>query len=355
MNATAIPPVARLLGLATVVPPFRIAQDIAEEGARRLLAPRFPNFEHLANSFRQSGIEARYSVVPLDWFETPKDWAARNDAYLNGATVLFAEAAELALERAGWQGADVDTIVTVSSTGIATPTLEARAFARLGFRTDVARVPVFGLGCAGGVTGLSLAVRLALAQPGSKVLLVTVEACTLSFRSEGLRAADIIATILFGDGAAAACVSTAGDSAVALRPGVEHLWPDTLSIMGWHVDNDGLGVVFDRSIPPFATRYLAEAVAGGLNRLGLSFDNLSRFVCHPGGMKVVDAVEASLHLGQGALNHERGVLRDFGNMSAPTVLFVLERVLRAGNGGKLLLLALGPGFTASMLPVSVAA
>ncbi len=248
---------------------------------------------------------------------------------------------------------EVDTIVTVSSTGISTPTLEARAMLEMGFREDVKRVPVFGLGCAGGVTGLSLAARLAAVAPGEKVLLVSVETCTLSFRADRMQKADIIATVLFGDGAAAACLTTESDGA-EFGAGQEHTWPDTLKIMGWDVDPDGFGVIFDRSIPEFVKRHFADAVQGGLERMGLEQGDLSRLVCHPGGAKVVEAIEGALHLDQGVLDHERNVLRDFGNMSAPTALFVLKRVAEAKQKGQMMLAALGPGFTASMLPIRFA-
>ena len=244
--------------------------------------------------------------------------------------------------------------MTVSSTGVATPTLEARAAAEMGFRADLQRVPLFGLGCAGGVTGLAVARRLAAARPGARVLMVAVEACTLSFRSDRLRKADVIATVLFGDGAAAACLS-AGEGALSLGEGFEHRWPDTLDIMGWDVDDTGLGVVFDRSIPDFAAANMPAAADAALASAGLSRADIDRWVCHPGGAKVVVAIEGALGLAAGTLGAEREVLRRAGNMSAPTVLFVLDRVLREGTAGRMMLTALGPGFTASFLPLTTGA
>ena len=340
---------ARLVGLGTAVPPHKLPQDLVKIVAGRILGARYPDFERMSKSFTTSGIDTRYSVVPFEWFESSKNWSERTDAYLAGATALFVAAAETALEDAGWRADEVDTIVTISSTGIATPTLDARAMRDMNFRSNVQRIPVFGLGCAGGVSGLSLAARLARTAPGSKVLLVCVEACTLSFRADRMQKADIIATVLFGDGAAAACVSTDGESGAEFGIGAEHTWPDTLAIMGWDVDHDGFGVAFDRSIPEFVKRNFAAAVAGVLEGMGIDQDDLSRMICHPGGAKVVDAIESALHLGQGRLDHERDVLRDFGNMSAPTALFVLKRVVNDAPAGDMMLAALGPGFTASML------
>ncbi|MFC3070133.1 type III polyketide synthase [Phenylobacterium soli] len=347
------PPV-RLLSLATASPPHELPQDTVTEAARAVFGPRMPIFERLAPVFANAGIRTRQSVMPMDWYLQPRGWPERTEAYLAGGVALFAEAAEAALAEAGLRGADVDAIVTVSSTGIATPSLEARAMDRMGFRSDAMRVPVFGLGCAGGATGLSLAARLAAAQPGAVVLFVTLELCTLAFRLDGLDKADIVATALFGDGAAA-CVLRAGEDGFAEVAGqAEHTWPDTLDIMGWRVDPQGLGVIFAQAIPPFARRELRPAMDAMLAAQDLAVADVDRFVCHPGGVKVIEALEASLDLGQGALDAEREVLADHGNMSAPTVLFVLDRARRRGLPRRSVLTALGPGFTASTVTLLAA-
>jgi alkylresorcinol/alkylpyrone synthase len=344
----------RILSLATVSPPHELTQDQALAAARELLAPHFPGFARMAPVFRSAGIRRRQCVMPVDWYFTPRDWPERTEAYLAGAVELFARAAEGALSEAGLTGAQVDAIVTVSSTGIATPSLEARAMDRLGFRPDAQRIPVFGLGCAGGATGLSLAARLARADPGAVVLFVCVELCTLAFRTDKLSKADIVATALFGDGAAA-CVLQAGEAGFAEVTGeTEHTWPDTLDIMGWRVDPDGLGVVFAQAIPPFARRRMRPVVDAALAEQDLTVADVDRFICHPGGTKVVEALERALDLGQGALDLEREVLADHGNMSAPTVLFVLDRARRRGLPKRSVVTALGPGFTASTVTLLAA-
>ncbi|RLJ41790.1 (2-(2,4-dihydroxy-6-methylphenyl)-2- oxoethyl)-4-hydroxy-2-pyrone synthase [Litoreibacter meonggei] len=339
-----------LNGLGTAVPPHILPQTLAEDTARRLLGPRYAQFERLAPSFATSGVETRYSVVPIDWFTHDKGWTERTAAYTEGATELFIDAATAALKDAGLCADQIDTVVTVSTTGIATPTLEARAFTRMGFRRDIQRVPVFGLGCAGGVSGLGIAQQLAAGCPGSKVLMVSVEACSVSFRTDRMQKADVIATVLFGDGAAAAVLSTEGQGP-KLGVARQILWPDTLDIMGWDVDEVGLGVIFDRSIPDFVTANLREAALKALDLSGLGAANIARFVCHPGGAKVVTAIEQSLSLPPESLRAERDVLRDFGNMSAPTVLFVLKQVLENKQSGQMVLAALGPGFTGAFLPL----
>jgi alkylresorcinol/alkylpyrone synthase len=343
---------AALISLATASPPHSVDQEVVAEGARRMFAHRYRDFDRLFPIFANSGIKRRQTVMPIDWYLEPRTWPERTAAYLAGAVDLFVDAAQKALARAGVDAAQVDAIVTVSSTGIATPSLEARSMTRIGFREDVSRVPVFGLGCAGGVTGLAIAARLAAAEPGSVVLFVCVELCTLALRLDELTSANMVATALFGDGAAACVLSTGARGPVTIEGAGEHTWPDTLDIMGWNVDPLGFGVIFDRSIPAFARAHLRGAVEAILGRLDLAIEDVDRFVCHPGGAKVVDAIETALGLGQGALDHERAVLADHGNMSAPTALFVLERVLAQPPPRRLVMSALGPGFTATCVSLT---
>jgi alkylresorcinol/alkylpyrone synthase len=346
---------AKLVSLATAVPPNVLSQSDVAAAANRCFAGRYEEFERLARVFKSSGIRRRHAVRPIDWYLAPLGWPERTKAYLEGACELFVAAATRALETAALSAAEVDTIVTISSTGIATPSLEARVAGRLGFRPDVERVPVFGLGCAGGVSGLSIASRLACSRPGSIVLLVAVEVCTLAFRLDELTKSNIVATALFGDGAAACVLRAYDGGAAAVEMSGQHTWPDTLDIMGWQIDPQGFGVIFDRAIPPFAQEHIAPAIAGILGRAGLALEDVDRFACHPGGSKVIVALERALSLDQGSLDHEREVLAEHGNMSAPTVLFVLERVIREGLPSRTLLTAMGPGFTSSCVSLKRAA
>ncbi|MDB5599946.1 MAG: type polyketide synthase [Xanthobacteraceae bacterium] len=339
-----------LLALATAVPPHVIDQQQAEQRAREMFAPAFARFPQLAEVFTNAGIARRHSVRPIEWFDAPRDWTERTKAYLDGAAELFTRASRAALDRAGLKPEDIDTVVTVSSTGIATPSLEARVAGDLGLRPDCRRVPVFGLGCAGGVTGLALASRLARAEPGSVVLMVAVELCTLAFRLDRGGKEDVVATALFGDGAAAALLRAGqpGEGIAQIGAAAEHTWPGTLDIMGWSVDPIGFGVLLSRALPRFVEERLAEPARRFVDDAGLAQAS-ARYLCHPGGAKVLTAVEAALALGDGTLATEREVLRDFGNMSAPSVLFVLERALAQGLTGAAVMSALGPGFTASFL------
>jgi alkylresorcinol/alkylpyrone synthase len=334
-----------LLSLATALPPHVIGQGEAKLRAREAFGGNKALFDRLSGVFDNAGIARRHIVAPQDWYVTSHGWRDRNDVYLKASEQLFVEAASAAIERAGLNPDEIDGIVTVSTTGIATPSLEARVAQRVGFRENVRRVPVFGLGCAGGVNGLSLAARLALSAPGSRWLFVTVETCSVSIRLDSDDPAAVVATALFGDGAAAAVVTSGEHSLARITASAEKLWPDTLRIMGWDVEDPGLAVVFDRAIPPFIEAELARAVAEMCTAMGAKREDIDRFCCHPGGVKVIDAIEHALELNQGELNLEREVLRDYGNMSAPTVLFVLERLLERGLPQKVMMTAFGPGFT----------
>ncbi|CAO4152434.1 type III polyketide synthase [Methylorubrum extorquens] len=344
-------PRAQLLSLATAVPPHVLQQTDVATLAQDLFADRYSEFTRLSRVFNTTGIRKRHAVQPIEWYTQALGWPERTAAYLRGAEDLFVEATRQALQEAGLLASEIDTVVTVSSTGIATPSLEARVHARMGFRPNLMRVPVFGLGCAGGVSGLAIASRLAEARPGTNVLFVTVELCTLAFRLDKLTKASIVATALFGDGAAA-CVLRAGqegkhDAIAEVEATGDHTWPDTLDIMGWDVEDAGLGVIFARAIPPFAEANVGPAVNGLLQQWGLAGEDVDRFICHPGGTKVITALERALTMDQGTLDHERAVLAEYGNMSAPTVLFVLDSLRRSGMPDRSVMTAMGPGFSAS--------
>jgi alkylresorcinol/alkylpyrone synthase len=338
-----------LLSLATALPPNIVGQREAKAKARELFGGRKALFDRLSGVFDNAGIDRRHTVAPIEWYGGDHGWRERNRLYLEACDALFLEAAGKAIERAGLKPLDIDGVVTVSTTGIATPSLDARNGPALGLRSDVRRVPVFGMGCAGGVNGLATAASLAAAEPGSHWLFVTIETCSISIRLDSDDPAAIVATALFGDGAAAAVVSTEGDGIAAIAGSGERMWPDTLGIMGWRVEDPGLAVVFDRAIPPFIEAELAAAVDGMLGGMGRSRRDIDRFCCHPGGVKVIDAIETAMELQAGTFDLERDVLRDCGNMSAPTVMFVLERLLERGLPERVLMTAFGPGFTCAGL------
>lgn len=338
-----------ILSLATAAPEHVIEQREVVALAPKVLPEFFRQFPGMIEVFNNAGIERRRAVRPLDWYLSPHDWRERSEVYLEEALKLYETVASGALEQANVKPEDIDLVVTVSTSGVATPSLDAHILKRLGLRPETRRVPIFGLGCAGGVTGLSITSKLIA--PGETALVVVVELCSLALRTDRDIKEDVVSAALFGDGAAALVLRAgdAGEGLARVNGSAEHTWPDTLDIMGWTFDPVGFGVVLSRSVPMFVERRMPEMTKTLLARCNVDLSDVARFICHPGGGRVVDALENALGLQRGSLDHERAVLREYGNMSAPTVLFALERVLKKPPRGVLALSALGPGFTATMV------
>ena len=341
---------AKLLSLATAVPEHELRTEDVIVEATKIFGGRHEDFDRMMPVYANTGINMRYSVCSYDWFREEQGWPERSEAFITGASHLFGVVSARALEQAGLDASQIDSIVMISSTGIATPTIEARVMSELGFRDDVNRVPVFGLGCAGGIAGLSLAARLAAAQPDTNVLVVVIELCSLTFRRDEMTKSNIIATALFGDGAAAAVLSTHGKNPHGeIEFMGEHTWPDTEDVMGWRMDNIGFSAIFSRSIPDLALRDLRPAADQFLRGHNLNLTHIDAYSFHPGGAKVITALETAFDLETGRLANERKILAGYGNMSAPTVLFVLNEGLKENFTGRRFVSALGPGFTAGFL------
>jgi len=335
-----------ILSVATAVPPFRLDQQEVAERALRLFDRERSEIERLMPVFENAGIATRYSSVPLDWYGQPHGWRERNQLYLENAVELLTSAAIEALSETGRRPRDIAAVVVASTTGIATPSLDAVLMNRIGLPTNIVRLPIFGLGCAGGVVGLSHAATLARTLPEGDVLFLAVELCSLTFRHRDMSKSNIIGSALFGDGATATVVGRPGSPGIRLGASGMVTWPNSLDVMGWNVEDDSLGVLFSRDIPTLVRNDMGPAAEGFLSGCGLTRRDLAGFVCHPGGVKVLDALEAVFELPPGAMRAARDVLRDYGNMSAVTVLFVLRRMMEQGLAGRHLMSALGPGFSA---------
>jgi alkylresorcinol/alkylpyrone synthase len=348
----------RIQSVATALPATRVDQPVAVDFARQKFTGRIPDLERLMPLFTHAGIDTRYFVVPQEWFFTDHDLAERSAIYAREATRLSAEAAGKALQRAGAAPEDVDSIIYVNTTGLATPSIDARLINVMGLRLDVHRTPIWGLGCAGGAAGLSLAYHYALAHPRARILVIATELCGLTFLPDDISKANLVATALFGDGTAAAVV--VGDEVEG--PGLEVLgtgsrfYPDSLDVMGWTVLQEGLQVVFAQRIPRLVAENSAEDLGAFLAKHDLKIADIDAFLLHPGGTKVLEAYEQALALEPERLDLSRGVLRDYGNMSSATVLYVLERYLSekgTGNRGYGLISAFGPGFCSESLLVGL--
>jgi alkylresorcinol/alkylpyrone synthase len=343
------------MSLVTAVPPYKIEQAAVQASARAHFGPKTGIFDHLEPVYANARVEMRYTCRPFGWYLSPHDFEEKTAVFTEEALALARRAGEGALAAAGLTAPDIDAIVCVSSTGVMTPSLDARLMNVMPFRSSTVRLPIFGYGCAGGVLGLSRAAEIAAARPGRRVLLIVVELCSMALRHDRWAPSNIVATALFGDGAAAAVICSEGPGAgelpapplAHLGEAGEHTWRDTLEIMGWRVDGLGFDVIFHSSIPTLIAERYPAALDEFLSANDLGMDDIGRLCSHPGGVKVIEALEQVYGYDRGTLDAERDVLRDFGNMSAPTVLFVLDRLIRNGTRGDILLSSLGPGFSAA--------
>ncbi len=337
---------ARISAVATAVPKFVLKQSDVVDRAAEIFAPDVPDFGRFKPVYANAGVATRYSCVPIEWYGQPHSFTERNDLYIENAVQLLERVARDLLDQAGLGTGDIDALAVVSTTGMATPSLDALLIERMTLRPDVERLPVFGIGCAGGVSGLARAAQLALSRPGARVMLLVVELCGLTFQVNDTSKSNIISTALFGDGAAGALVQCGGEGP-AILDWAEHTWPNSLDVMGWSFSENGLGVQLSRDVPGFVRNKLPEPVTAFLQRNHMTLSDVRRHVCHPGGAKVLDALEEVLGLTPGALTVSRSVMRNYGNMSAVTALFVLKDTLSDVPDGRLLMSAMGPGFTAS--------
>jgi alkylresorcinol/alkylpyrone synthase len=335
-----------IAAIASAVPEHAIDQ----EATREIVLAMAPEFRSHQGLFLNTGIKTRYSCVPLDWHLRTRGWAARNAVFREAATGLLERVARDCANRAGIDLGEIEAIATVSTTGLAVPSLDATLSNRLGLRPSVERLPIFGLGCAGGVSGLARSARMAQSLPNGIVLLLVVELCTINCRSTDHSIKNFIATALFGDGAAGLILRRVSGSRTCPRVLAvgEHMWSETEDMMGWSIEDDGFGVVLSPDIPRCARHQLRPALHSFLARHGLALQDLHGIVMHPGGRKVLESVEAALELPRQAFEHAWQVLANYGNMSSPTALFVLERTVAAGRSGRHLLAAFGPGFTISL-------
>ncbi len=336
----------RMRALSTAVPPYVLNQADVQQRATNLF--RGQDIERMLPVFANTGIERRYSCVPIEWYSEPHGWRERTELYVENALALLEQATLACLEQAELKREDIDAIVVVSTTGIATPSLDALLVERMNLRRDIKRLPIFGLGCAGGVIGLARATDMAKAMPGNNVLFLVVELCALTFRKDDFSKSNIVAAALFGDGAAGIILNGKGDGP-AIGAGGEYTWPHSLDIMGWDVQEDGLKARFAQKIPSLVASDFRNIYLGFLKANNLQANDIDAYACHPGGAKVLDALEEALGMNNGGLEDSRAVLRNYGNMSAVTMLFVLNRMKDQLGRQRTLASALGPGFTCAFL------
>ncbi|KIL52865.1 type III polyketide synthase [Jeotgalibacillus campisalis] len=353
----------RILSVSSFQPPYKVEQEKTANLTKRLFQEDFKEIERLLNVFQNGDIKTRHLCVPLDWFEKPHSFEERNQLYIELATQYGVEAIQACLKNKFFleeeiSSMDIDAILFVSSSGISTPSVDARIMNKLSFSENMKRIPIWGLGCAGGASGLSRAYDYCLAHPSAKVLLLCVELCSLTFQHGDRSKSNLIGASLFADGVACALVSGDDVNITTKKPvpsieATASKWmPDSEDVMGWEVKNNGLHVVFSKDIPAIITSWLGPFVRDFLEQRGMTPEQIDYFVAHPGGKKVLKAYEKTLQYSEEKTRISREVLRNNGNMSSPTVLYVLERFMEQGEcdaGDTGLLTALGPGFSGELL------
>jgi alkylresorcinol/alkylpyrone synthase len=334
-----------ILSVATANPAFVLSQAEATRRAREI----FPHLKALWPLYDNAGIEQRYNCEPVEWYLKPHTWEERTTAFQKHALDLLADVTLKTTTAAGVDLGAIDILVTNTITGLAIPSLDAKLFNRLAFAPTVERLPIFGLGCGGGVAGLARATRLAHATAGAHVLFLTVDLCSLCLRVNDPSPAMFVSTALFGDGAAGVLLRNTAEGASGgpriLAVG-EWCWRDTEHIMGWDIKDDGFGVVLSPELPSLMRKALAPALHDFLDRNGFRLADFNGFLFHPGGRRLIEIMQEVLGLEREQFAHSWDVLRAYGNMSSATALFVLERALKAGARGPHLLAAFGPGFSA---------
>jgi len=346
-----------MIGVAGAVPHRRITQDEARRFAATLFHAAAFDVAELLPIFANSAIRERYLCADLPWFETESGFEEKSRVYREQGTALAEQALVMACERAGISPQAIDHLFFVSTTGIATPSLDAHLFNRLGLKPSLLRSPLWGLGCGGGIAAVSRAADWLRAHPRKIAAVAALELCSLTFLRNDLAPSNFVATALFGDGCGAAVL--AGDDA-AQRPATGRglsitatgavTWRDSLDVMGWEVLDRGLKVVFSKDIPEMVARLARPAVDAFLAENDLSLGDIRYFLSHPGGIKVIEAFRSALALTEDQVRSMRAVLS--GNMSSATVFFVLEHFLGSEEyrtGELVLSSALGPGFFSEMI------
>jgi alkylresorcinol/alkylpyrone synthase len=350
-----------ILAAATALPPNVIEQESIATLLKALWGDKYDQSRRWRSTFEQIQrsvrIDRRYLALPVSEYPALDSFAKTNAAYTRVAPELGAAAAQSALAAAGMTARDVDHLFFVTGTGIATPSLDARIVNRLGMRSDVRRTPIFGLGCAGGVAGIVRAADVLRGFPGQVAMVVSAELCSLTLQRTDDSVANIIASALFGDGAAAVLLGGAhlANRGAGIPPRViatrSVFYPDSEGMMGWEVVDSGFKIVLSPAIPDLVREHLGGDVDAMLTEHGLARSAISHWIAHTGGNRVLEAIATALDLPPGALDRSWRLLAATGNLSSASVLFVLRdlidaRAARSGEYG--LMLAMGPGFCAEL-------
>lgn len=343
-----------IAGIGTAVPEHVVTQADIRRVVESLFSDAVTDLQRILGVFEHHHIRQRHLMQTPEWYAEDRGFGASNAAYAEAATTLSLQAIDRALNDAQLTALELDGIVVASSTGIMTPSLDAVLAQELGCHPSVMRLPIFGLGCAGGVAGLARAAELSRARGGAPIVFVAVEICSATFQRNDPSRSNIVGASLFADGAAAVIVSASGRGPV-VTGSYSTLFPSTYDIMGWDVVDEGLRVRFSRDIPSFVRQHLPKVMEEACSHWQIDRGDVVGYVTHPGGAKVLDAYADAVGADTSAFDLAREILADHGNMSSASVLFVLERVLRSGSAqhGYHVMSALGPGFSSENLLLKV--
>jgi alkylresorcinol/alkylpyrone synthase len=344
----------RIAAVGRAFPPNYYDQETLIEAFQGAWADKIFNPARLERLHRRVLVGGRHLALPMEEYSDLDTWGKANDAWIRVAEQIGAEAIRDGLGRSGLAQEEIDALIFVSVTGIATPSIDARLVNRLGLRSDIKRVPIFGLGCVAGAAGIARAADYVRAFPGEVAILLAVELCSLTLQVQDFSVSNLISSGLFGDGAAAAIVvgaerQTGGPRILATR---SIFYPDSERVMGWDISEKGFQVVLSPEVPEVVRRHLRRDVDSFLADHGLKRQEIASWVAHPGGPKVLEAMQEALELPPEALAVTWRSLREVGNLSSASVLMVLADTMEATRpspGSVGLLLALGPGFCSELV------
>lgn len=338
---------------STVDLPYKTPQQEVKKQAHELFSANFPQTDRLIFAFDNTEITTRNFCKPLSYYAEPNTFEERNNDYIELALTYSVQAIEECVTKAHIKKEDITDILFVSTTGLATPSMDALIVNKMRLNPHINRTPVWGLGCGGGVSGMAKACTVAKANPDAVVLLVAVELCSLTLIKSDYSKSNFIGSSLFSDGIAACIIkgdNHGSDQPINYIASSSKLYYDSLEVMGWEFQDTGFKVLFSKDIPTFLHEHIKDDITEFLDKHNLKLSDIKNFIFHPGGKKVLDAYTEALSVEGDFLHHTRSVIGDYGNMSSATVLYVLERFMTQGyEDGYGLMVAMGPGFSSEMV------
>jgi alkylresorcinol/alkylpyrone synthase len=358
-DATAVRGLHRPITIASTaiaVPPNLLSRDLVKQYIGRVFQLSGRRLDAILEVIDNSQIDRRYSIFPVDYLIEPRPLAQTSLEYREHAITMARGVVQEALDCAGMSPKDVDLFITVSCTGVMIPSVDAYLAQEMGFRANVRRLPITELGCAAGAAGLTRAWEYVQAYPEATVLLVAVELPSLTFQRKDFSQANLISAVLFGDGAAAVVITGRESPGPAILASESYLFPDSIDAMGFDLRDTGFHIVLAKEVPQLIRDRIGGLVDDFLAQRSLTRNDIAAWVLHPGGQKLLAYMEQELGMCHCKVQPSWDVLRDYGNLSSASVLFVLNawmagwmagKKVQAGDRG--LLAAFGPGFSAEML------